>query len=121
MNPVGPLNLKNLLAMQFLLGAVLTAAVYSGFGSQLGASFAIGAVIMLGNLLMLAWMWSRILEQKSIARTVVIIVVKYTVLLGAIFILTHKTWFHVLGAGLGMATFIMTALFHVALMSRERV
>jgi hypothetical protein len=119
MTAAAGLSLKSLIATQFALGAAFTAAVTAFGGPQLGASFGAGALLMLGNLLVLAWFWSRILAKKSFAWTVVIIVVKYTLLLGAIFYLTQTAWFHVLSGGLGMATFIMTALFQVAAMKRE--
>lgn len=119
MTAAAGLSLKTLIATQFALGAALTAIVWWLFGPQLGASFGVGAALMLGNLLVLAWFWSRILAKKSFALTVVIIVVKYTFLLGAIFVLTQTAWFHVLSGGLGMATLIMTALVQVAAIKRE--
>lgn len=117
--PMAGLGLKSLLSLQTAIGACLTAIVWLRFGPQLGASFGAGAAIMLVNLLLLAWIWSRFLAKKSIAWTVVIIVIKYTVLLSAIFLLTQKVWFHVLSCGLGMATFVMTALVQVAVWKKE--
>ncbi len=113
------LSLKSLFFIQCAIGASLTVAVYLWLGPQLGASFGSGALVMLANLLMLAWIWSRFLAKKSIAWTVMIIVIKYTVLLGAIFLLTQKAWFHVLSCGLGMATFVMTALVQAAVLKKE--
>jgi hypothetical protein len=119
MTAAAGLSLKSLVAIQFFLGAAFAAAVAWLFGLQLGASFGVGALLMLSNLLVLGWVWSRILAKKSFALTLLIIVVKYTFLLGAIFVLTQTAWFHVISGGLGMATFIMTALFQVAAMKRE--
>lgn len=118
MTPAPVLNLKLLIAMQSAAGAALTAILCGLFGLRLGASFGLGAVLMLGNLVLLAWIWSRLLAKKSIAWTVVIIVIKYTVLLSAIFFLSRETWFHVLGCGLGMVTFVMASLLQVALSTK---
>ena len=113
------LSLKSLFFIQCTIGASLAAAVWLRFGPQLGASFGSGALIMLANFVLLAWIWSRFLAKKSIAWTIMIIVIKYTVLLGAIFLLTQKAWFHVLSCGLGMATFVMTALVQAAVLKKE--
>ena len=105
-----PLNLKVLIAIQVLVGATLAlgSAVFGGL--QLAASVGIGALLMLANLLLHAWTWSRLLDKKSFAWTLQIIVIKYAVLLGSIFYLMHTGWFQPLGAGLGIASFTIAAL-----------
>lgn len=113
------LSLRKLLTFQLLLGSAFTAAVAAVAGFQPGASFGLGSVIMFANLILLAWVWNRLIEKKAIAWTALIIVIKYTVLLGAIYFLTQAAWFHVLSAGLGMVTFVLTALVQVALTTRE--
>ncbi len=112
-------NLKTILLTQTALGGVIAAGVYYQWGFQHGASFAFGVALVMANSLLLIWIWGRFLAKKSFALTSVIIVGKYTVLLGAILILAQATWFHVLGVGLGMAAFIMSTLFQVALMKWE--
>lgn len=72
---------------------------------------------MWANLVLLAWSLGRIFAKKSIAWTVGIIVIKYTVLLGAILFLTQAPWFQVLSAGIGLATVIMATLAHVIIAS----
>lgn len=116
---VPALNAKTLFFTQTGLNAFLAFAVFRLWGFQPGASFAVGGLMMLVNFVLLAWIWDRLLTKKSIAWTVVVIVIKYTVLLGSILILIQAPWFHVLGCGLGLATFIMTALAQVAVMFRE--
>lgn len=108
--PRPKLSFWSLAAVQsaVILGLALIASAI--FGIQQGASFAVGMLIMFANLLLLAWVWSRVLAKKPFAMTTAIIVVKYTVLLIAVIFLTRETWFHVLGAGLGMAAFIASAL-----------
>jgi len=88
-------------------------------GPQLGASFALGSIIIMVSLLGISWAWWRILEQKRIAWTVLIIVIKYAVLLGAIFVLSRQPWFVAEGVGLGIASLAFSALV-MALFTREK-
>jgi hypothetical protein len=103
-------SLKLLAAIQLALGTVISLfGLY--FGSfQLGASIAIGSGLMLFNLIGLGWSWQRLMAKKSIAWTLVIIVIKYAVLLGSIFFLAREQWFSSLGAGLGISSFVLAAL-----------
>ena len=110
---VPALKLRSLILVQPMILLLVTAGVAYLWGIQPGASFGVGALVMLTNLLLLAWIWSRHMEKKPVALTTVIIVVKYTVLLGAIFLLTREAWFHVLAAGLGMAAFILSTIIQV--------
>jgi hypothetical protein len=103
-------SLKLLAAIQLALGVVIS-LLGLGFGSfQLGASIAIGSGLMLFNLIGLGWSWQRLMAKKSIAWTLVIIVIKYAVLLGSIFFLAREQWFSSLGAGLGISSFVLAAL-----------
>lgn len=117
-SPLHPL--KILLLSQLAVGVLLTLVLLAATQDfQLGASFALGAAIMLLNLVALAWGWWRVLAQKTIAWTVLIIVIKYAVLLGAIFYLSRQPWFQIVGAGLGVASFLV-ALMLMAALSREK-
>lgn len=117
--PVLRIKLSTIALVQVSVTLVLTGAITALWGVQPGASFGSGMAVMLANSLLLVWIWSRILAKKSFALTIAIIVVKYTVLLTAIFILTREPWFHVLGAGLGMAAFILSTLIQVGLAKWE--
>lgn len=86
-------------------------------GFQLGASIALGAGLMLFSVILLGWSWQRLIAKKSIAWTGVIIVIKYAVLLGSIVFFYRLEWFHPLGAGIGIASFVLAALM-VALQSK---
>ena len=77
---------------------------------QLAASFAVGASLMLGNLLALAWSTWRVLAKKPVASTVLIIVSKYALLLGSVFYFARMPWFSSAGAGLGIASFMLAIL-----------
>jgi len=77
---------------------------------QLGASFAVGGALMLANVLAIAWTSWRLVEKKPIAWTVIIIVIKYAVLLGSVVFFARTNWFDSLGAGLGVASFLIAIL-----------
>ena len=108
--PIPNTSLKLLVFIQFLTGGAMSLGLGMLGGFQLGASSAIGAALMLANSLLHGWTWHRILEKKSIAWTLLIIVIKYAVLLGSIFLALQTNWFKVLGAGLGIASFTLAAL-----------
>lgn len=65
---------------------------------------------MLINLAGISWAWWRILEKKPVAWTVMLIVIKYAVLLSSIYFLAHAPWFNAMGAGLGIASFLIAIL-----------
>lgn len=112
-------NLKLLALAQLLVGAFFS-LVLGFFGSlQLGASFAMGAGLMLLNVGLLAWVWWRILTQKTIAWTLIVIVIKYAVVLGTIYDLARREWFNPVGAGLGIASFIIAALVTALLLEQK--
>jgi hypothetical protein len=103
-------QLRFLLVWQVVASVLGGVAVTLGFGSDAGASFAIGSVLMTLNVVALAWLWWRIFGQKTIAWTVLIIVIKYAILFASIFYLSRLSWFSTLSAGLGLVTFILPAL-----------
>lgn len=113
------LTLRNLLVFQGIIAGTAVGLITLVGNFQLGASYAFGSGLMLVNLVFLSWVWNRLIDKKAIAWTAVLIVIKYTVLLGAIFYLSQKAWFHVLSAGLGMVTLIGTSLAQVAFTHRE--
>jgi hypothetical protein len=103
-------SLKLLAAIQLVLGLVASLLGFFFGGFQLAASIGIGAGLMLFNLIGLGWSWQRLMAKKSIAWTLLIIVIKYAVLLGSIFLLAREPWFSSLGAGLGISSFVLAAL-----------
>lgn len=103
-------TLKLLVAVQLLIGVSFGAVCSFLWGPQLGASFAIGAALMLINIFFLSWSFWRILAQKTIAWTLLVIVIKYTVLLGSVFYLARTSWFRPIGAAIGITSFVLAAL-----------
>ncbi len=118
LKPAQVLTLKSLFIGQCLCALALTLFVHAIWGLRPSASFVLGYGMMLANLVLLAWIWGRILSKKPIAWTVMIIVIKYTVLLGAIYLMSQAAWFHVVSAGLGMAAFAGGSLVQVAFYQR---
>lgn len=103
------------LAVAILIGGAIAAI----WGVSLGASFVVGAALMLANLGLIAWSSWRLLTKKSIAWTVLIIVIKYAVLLGSIVFFARTDWFSSLGAGLGVASFLIAILIAALLEKKE--
>ena len=99
--------------------ALLTGGCAWAFGPAVAGSFAVGAGLALANVLALAWAWWRLLTEKPVAWTVVLIVIKYAVLLSSIYFLARTGWFEVIPAGLGIASFI-PPVFVLAVFYQER-
>lgn len=99
-----------LAGIQLAMTVLVSALGYAIGGFQLGASLGIGAGLMLFNVIGIGWIWQRLMMKKSIAWTLLIIVIKYAVLLGSIFYLARQEWFSSLGAGLGISSFVIAAL-----------
>lgn len=103
-------NLKTLALCQLLFGTILSVGVGLIWGFQLGASFAVGAALMLLILTFLViTVWLSV-AQKSIAWNVIVIVIKYPVLLGSIVLLMRSDWFSSTSAALGITSFLIAAL-----------
>ncbi len=96
----------------FQIGIVLIASTGLWWigKSQLAASFAVGAGLMLANLLALAWTSWRMFTKKPVALTVGVIVIKYALLLGSVFYFARSSWFDSIGAGLGIGSFVLAIL-----------
>jgi hypothetical protein len=103
-------SLKLLSLLQLTTAGFFSALITYFWGIQLGASFLMGSALMVVNVLLLAWTWWRILTQKRIAWTLLVIVIKYAVLLGTIYYFTRAGWFNSLGFGLGIVSFVVAAL-----------
>ena len=103
-------HLKWMFGFQLFFG-VLFALLAGLFGSvQLGASLAFGAGLMLLNVGLLSWSTWRMFAKKSIAWTSAVIVIKYAVLLGALFYFSQTGWFDLFGIALGIASFLIAVL-----------
>ena len=103
-------NLKWLFGFQLIFGGLfaLLAGLFGSF--QLGASLAFGVGLMLLNVGLLSWSTWRMFTKKSIAWTSAVIVIKYAVLLGALFYFSQTGWFDLFGVALGIASFLIAVL-----------
>jgi hypothetical protein len=106
--------------LQLASGALFALGAAMLSGPLLAASTAIGAGLMWFNLVILNWSWWRLLSKKSIAWSVIIIVIKYAALLGSVFILARTRWFDSFGAGLGIASFVPALLGLSLLQNKEQ-
>lgn len=113
-------QLKQLILTQLSLGLALAILAWPLGGLQLSASFAVGVVLMSINVAGLAWGWWRIVTQKTIAWSVLIIVIKYAVLLGSTYYLARLPGFNAVGAGLGIASFVIAALIWAVILQKEK-
>jgi len=95
--------------LQIAVGVVGSALVAMVASLHQAASFFVGTLIMVANVTLLGWIWARLLSQKTIAWTVMLIVIKYAVLLGLIYQLAQGAWFDALSAGLGISSFLIPA------------
>lgn len=112
-------NLAAMTAIQVAIVLVVGLALTVMGHPQLAASFALGGLAMVFNLFALSWTWWRILAQKPVALTSLIIVFKYALLLGSMFYCVRAPWFNALGAGLGVGSFVFAILGAAILTHKE--
>lgn len=114
-----PNDLTGLGIVHGLVSLFGTAVAWAVLGFDQGASFFVGAAMMGLNGTLLAWTWWRILEQKTIAWTALVIVIKYAVLLSSIWILTRTAWFHWVVAGVGISSLALSVVIWSAIFLRS--
>ena len=103
-------SLSSIAAFQAAIILVTCGTLWYLGRPQLAASFALGAGLMLLNLGALAWSSWRMISKKPVALTVGVIVIKYALLLGSVFYFARTSWFDSIGAGLGIASFMLAVL-----------
>ncbi len=109
-----------LIRIQAVIG-VLSALAIGALGTPYhAASFAVGAGLMAFNVALLGWTWSRLFEKKSIAWTLLVIVIKYAILISSVFILSRTNWFSPLWMALGIASFILALVIYAVKKSLNR-
>lgn len=112
-------NLSHLAFIQAVIGLIGALGIGYQWGFHPSASFMAGVALMLGNMIGIGWAWWRVITQKTIAWTVLIIVIKYAVLLSSIYYLGREPWFDVALAGLGITSFLVAVLIW-AVTSKEK-
>ena len=63
----------------------------------------------------MAWSVWRLLNQKTIALTITVIVIKYAVLLASLYYLAQCDWLQPLGVVMGVFSFTLAALIYAGL------
>jgi uncharacterized membrane protein YczE len=115
--------MKATLLIQLATLVVISPILLIFNGIQQAASFSIGAAMVLINLTVLTWTWSRILKKKQIAIATTIIVFKYGIFAAMIYWvlqdpLTHAGWFCV-GLSTLLTTVLLTAMINVMEKNKE--
>lgn len=112
--------IKQAAALVLLFGAVLALLLWFFYSHDAGLSCAAGSAIMFLNLLSFYLTWKLVLAKRSMALTVLVIILKYSIL-GLIFwSLTTATWIQPLGFVLGISTLLLAILCMTALKSFAR-
>jgi hypothetical protein len=109
---------------QFMIVHVLVTLLLAGgfalYGNaRLSASVAAGSGLLLFSVASLAWVWWRVLNQKTVAWTTLIIVIKYAVLLASLYFFTRTDGLDVIGLGIGVGCFMISALIWALLEQRN--
>lgn len=77
------------------------------------ASFALGCGFVLVNVMLTAFVWSRLIQKKLIALSVTIIVFKYAILGIIIYKLLSLAWVNVAWLCVGLGSLVVSSLFYV--------
>lgn len=85
---------------------------------QNSLSWIVGAMVVNVNLVAISWAWNLVLEKKLIALAVSIIVIKYALIAGLLYIFVGQSWFKALAFGAGVASF-MIVLAGATMLSRK--
>ena len=114
--------MKTVLLTQVALTTLGAMVIAAGLTTQAAISYVTGASLILVNISLLAWTWSKILNKKLVALAVSIIVIKYAIYAVIIYKIVslayiNKTWF-VLGLGTLMPSVLIFAFLN-AIKSRS--
>lgn len=111
--------MKKVLCLQALvtaLGALLLAIFAAS--SQM-VSFLVGSGLILLSFFLLGTGWALIFQKKLIALAVGIIVFKYAILGIIIFTIVKRPWFDPMWFAMGVASFVLSAIYYAVMKSRE--
>jgi hypothetical protein len=92
---------------------IVGSLVLAELGNPMGAaSFALGCGFVLINVLLTAFLWSRLFQKKLVALSVTIIVFKYAILGIIIYKLLTVAWVNTLWLCVGLGSLVVSALFY---------
>ncbi|MGE5086751.1 MAG: hypothetical protein ACM3MG_10655 [Bacillota bacterium] len=111
--------MKKVLCFQVLVTA-LGALILGIFAapSQI-VSFLVGSGLILLSFFLLGTGWALIFQKKLIALAVGIIVFKYAILGIIIFTIVKQPWFDPMWFAMGVASFVLSAIYYAVMKSRE--
>ncbi|MBO9668291.1 MAG: hypothetical protein J7501_15935 [Bdellovibrio sp.] len=111
--------MKKVLCFQALVSAlgVLLLAIFAA--SSQAVSFLVGSGLILLSFFLLGIGWSLIFKKKLIALAVGIIVFKYAILGIIIFTIVKRPWFDPLWFAMGVASFVLSAIFYAVMQSLD--
>ena len=102
--------MKPFLISQAIFTFVGTAAAYLLLDPQRAMSYGVGSIVVLGNFAILMFVWKRIFQKKQIALAVSLIVIKYALLGGILYIVLRTEWAQPIWLGVGLGTLIFSTL-----------
>lgn len=96
-------GVRALVSLHIALVIVTGLALWAVFSPLVARGFAVGAGLSAVNLIGLTYAWPRLLEKKSIALPMAVVVSKFALSLGVIYWVTRSTntWFESGGAMIG--------------------
>ncbi len=111
--------------MRFLLAvhtgiSAIAAVVLSFFGTRAQVvAFLLGTAIALINIVLLYFSWNRILQKKSVALSVSVIVIKYATLGFIIYHIAYRNLFQLEWVCVGLAMLLVSAVATAFKVSRQ--
>ncbi len=113
--------MKAVFLLQLFFLVIGTGVLKLSASTQGAISYAAGAGLVLLNLGLLTWAWSKILSKKLVALAVSTIVFKYAIFAVIIYQIliypgTDKLWF-----GVGLSTLMITVLSYACLKAAKKV
>jgi hypothetical protein len=108
-------NIRLFILIQFGVTLIGSLILFGGRDSQSAASFAAGSGVVLMNVIVLAFTWSRMIQKKLIALSVSVIVFKYAILGIIIYKLLSFAWIHKMWFCVGLSSLVVSALFYASI------
>ena len=110
-------NLKLFALIQLGVTLVGSLILAEGRDNQSAASFALGAGLVLANVMATVFVWSRVIQKKLIALSLTIIVSKYAILGIIIYKLLSLPWVHQMWLCAGLASLVVSTLFFASVVN----
>lgn len=110
--------IKNITIAILIFSVVVSGASYIFVNLEFAVSVLLGGIMMLINLLGLAFVWRLIFSKKSIALAALIIIFKYIILGAILWWLVSINWLKPIGFLIGLSSLIFSIVLATLLKSR---